>query len=347
MLTSTDYILVEAKLIELVALQPSPRQFIAGQLPESLAAQLIEGLPPVQLVQAALKLCEDDAYNAAPPSMCVFLQNCFPLRPEFTAICDRIKTPPPALPAAADPFDAIMLTNKQPFLGRAAVRAHLRGLMQNSPPRPVVVVNGLGGAGKTYTTELINHVCRIHNDIVPCHIEVPDEQGISIGPADLARDIVIQLGGDVDKMPPQQTNMDRWAQELAIWIVNNAQKSGYKHWIILDGFNTTELRRDTLPLIVKLSLQLTRGMASRLHRLILMDFDHTSLPITPGNIAIETIPGLGKAVVAGFVTQLLTAAGRQQDAAAMIAGITSDFTDPIQDLRELGGRLNDLIELVG
>ncbi|WP_027520536.1 hypothetical protein [Bradyrhizobium sp. Ec3.3] len=347
MLTSDDYILVETKLIELVTPQASPRQFVAANLPEWIAARLTEGLPPVLLVQAALRLCEEDGYNASPPSMCTFLLNCFPLRPEFKAICDKIRTPPPALPPPADPFDAIMLSNKLPFLGRLAVRAHLRALMQNSPPRPVVVIKGLGGAGKTYTTELINHICRTHTDIVPCHIEVPKDQGISVGPADLARDIVLQLGGDVDKMPAQQTNADRWAQELAIWIVNTAQKSGFKHWIVLDGFNKAELRRDTLPLIVKLSLQLTRGMASRSHRLILTDFDHTSLPIIPGNIAIETIPGLGKAAVAEFVTQLLAAAGRQEDAPAMIAGVTEDFADPIQDLRELGGRLNDLIELIG
>jgi hypothetical protein len=346
MLTSDDYTLVETKLIELVAPQALPRQYLAILLPPPLAANLTEGLPPTGLVKLALKLCQDDGYNALPPSMCTFLMNCFPRQAEFRAICNRIMTPPTLQPAA-DPFDAVIFPNKLPFLGRDAVRAHLRALMQVLPPRPVVVVNGLGGAGKTYTTELIKHVCRTHTDIIPCHIEVPKEQGISIGPADLAREIVIQLGGDVDKMPTLQTNVDRWAQDLAIWIISTAQKSGYKHWIVLDGFNKIELRRDTLPLIVKLSVQLTRGVASRLHRLILMDFDYTSLPIIPGTIAIETIPGLGKAVVAGFVTQLLTAAGRGQDAQQMIAGLTAGLADPIQDLRELGGRLSDLIELVG
>jgi hypothetical protein len=347
MLTGEEYILVETKLIELVVPQAAPRQFLAVMLPAPLAGELTEGLPPTQLVQLALKLCQNDAYNTAPPSMCLFIQKCFPLRPEFTAICDRIRTPPPPLPGAADAFDAVILSNKLPFLGRPAVRVHLRSLMQMFPPRPVVVVNGLAGAGKTYTTELIKHACRTYTDIVHCHVEVAKEQGSSIGPADLAREIVIQLGGDVDKMPQQQTNADRWAQELAIWIVNTAQKSTYKCWIVLDGFNTTELRRDTLSLVVKLSLQLTKGLASRMHRLILLDFDHTSLPIKPGDIALETIPGLGKGVVVGFLNEVLTAAGRQPDAAAMIQEVTAGLADPILDLQELGGRLADLIELVG
>jgi hypothetical protein len=347
MLTSEEYILVETKLIELVTPQALPRQFLAVMLPAPLAAELTEGLPPTQLVRLALKLCQDDAYNTAPPSMCLFIERCFPHQPEFTTVCDRIKTPPPPLPAAADPFDAVILSNKLPFLGRPAVRVHLRSLIQMYPPRPVVVVNGPAGAGKTYTSELIKHACRTYTDIVLCHVEVSKEQVSSTGPADLAREIVIQLGGDLDKMPQQQTNADRWAQELALWIVSTAQKSACKCWIVLDGFNATALRRDTLSLVVKLSLQLTRGVASRIHRLILLDFDHTSLPIKPGDIAQDTIPGLGMAVVVGFLNEVLTAAGRQPDAPAMIQGVTAGLSDPILDLEELGGRLADLIELVG
>lgn len=307
---------------------------------------MTEGLAPNLLVRLALKLCQDDAYNTTPPSMCLFIERCFPNQSEFTAICNRIKTPPP-LPAATDPFDAVILSNKLPFLGRPAVRVHLRSLIQTQPLRPVVVVNGPAGAGKTYTSELIKHASRTYTEILLCHVEISKEQISSTGPADLAREIVTQLGGDLDKMPQQQTNVDRWAHELALWVVNTAQKSNYKCWIVLDGFNTTELRRDTLSLVVKLSLQLTKGLASRLHRLILFDFDHTGLPIKPGEIALDTIPGLGMATVVGFLNEVLAAAGRPADAAATIQEMTADLPDPILDLQKLGGRLADLIELVG
>lgn len=346
MLTLQEREYLEGRLLDLVANLAARRTLLAG-LPKALKIRLSEDLPPYLTVKEAVTLCEEDAYNNAPPSLCTFIDILFPNDTAVAIIRNRIYLPPTASQAAADPFDAILL-GRLPFLGRPAARAYLRALLQDLPSQPIVVINGTRGAGKTYTTELIDHVCRTHQSINPCHIELQPEQGTSIGPAELSGDIVTLMGGDPSQMPKQgETNLERWTQELANWVLLVARNSGSKHWIVLDGFSKAELRQDTLLFVVKLAHVLTSGVARRLHRLILLDFDHSALPVPPGSIAHETIPGLSRAMVTTFVSDLVSKSTAGLDAQAILGQVTEGLSDPISDLRELGKRLNDLIELVG
>ncbi|MBB4423958.1 hypothetical protein GGD66_002502 [Bradyrhizobium sp. CIR48] len=345
MLTAQEREYIEGRLLDLVANLPARMTLLAG-MPQALKLRLNEGKPPYLLVKEAVALCEEDGYNITPPTLCTFITILIPNDETIKSICNRILLPPPAS-VVADPFEAVLL-GRLPFLGRPTARAYLRSLLQDLPSQPIVVINGTRGAGKTYTTELIDHVCRTHQIINSCHVELKPEQGPSIGPAELAGDIVTLMGGDTSLIPKQGvTNLERWTQELANWVSLVAKNSGSKHWIVLDGFSNGELRQDTLLFIVKLAHVLTSGVARRLHRLILLDFDHTALPVPPGSIAHETIPGLSRAFVTNFVNDLVARSAGGLDAQAILTQIAEGLADPISDLRELGKRLNDLIEVVG
>jgi hypothetical protein len=112
--------------------------------------------------------------------------------------------------AVGDAFDATLLDTRVPFLGRAVVRSYFRALLQPFPRQPIVVINGRSASGKTYTTELIQHARRCHANVLPCHVEIREKQGVSVGPRELASDIITQLGGNLKELPERDsTNLDR------------------------------------------------------------------------------------------------------------------------------------------
>ena len=211
-----------------------------------------------------------------------------------------------------------------------------------------MVVNDPKGAekryGKSYTGEFIDHVLHSHPGVRHCRIEIEEGQGRSTGPRELASDMVTVMGGDPAKPPPENTNLDRWAQELANWVISVANASGDKWWFMLDGLNSTELRTaDTRLLITKLAKGLTTGVARERHRLILADFDRSILPLQPGLIAAETTTTIPHALVASAVAVVVGQSPEPVDTAAVTAKVLDGLDDPVEDLPELSLRLGDLI----
>jgi hypothetical protein len=341
MLTQQDRDFIEEELVALVAGSASPRAALSAGL-GALAARLPDGLAPALLVSQAVEICIEDGHQRTPPAMVTLLQLIKHIAgiPEIIA---RVSAPPPR---AADPFAALILDSKLPFLDRLPTRAHLRALTQQQPTQPVVVIGGGRKSGKSYTSEFVDHLCRNLGGIQHCRIEVPEKQGASIGPAELARDIVTSVGGDPRQEPPANTNLERWTQDLANWIISAAKASGVRWWFVLDGFNQNELRDDTRLLIVKLAKGLTTGMARRLHRLILLDFDRTLLPLQPGMIASESTSGIPASAVAAGVAEVVRVSGKQLDEEKILAKLMEGLSDPVMDLPELGNRFRDLISLV-
>jgi len=349
-LTAEEDEFIRARLTATVSGLGCVRATLAIALPPRLQCKLADGvILPADLVTYALRICDEDGYATEPPAFYDFLRNVLPNEPRVQTILDRIRIRPPPQ-AVHDPFDATLLDNKLPFLGRPAVRAHLRALLQSLPTQPIVVINGGPKTGKTFTTELIGHVRR-YREVLPCHVELQEKgEGAAVGPRELASDIITQLGADPDDIPQQSTNAIAWARDLANWIVWTAERSGEKCWIALDGFNKSELRDDTRVLIVKLATAMTKGRALEKHRLILIDFDHTHLLVQPGMIAQETANGLERRFVSAFVNQLiqqankeLAGAGGALDAKQIDDRITQGLGEPIQDLPELAKRLQTLM----
>jgi len=324
------------------------RANLLGALPTHLQLQLAEGLLPGPLITRAIDICIEDGYNSQPPVLCRFLRTLLPNNGRLAPVLVRLKGPPPAATVAlVDAFDAVLLDTRLPFLGRQSARNYLRALMQASPRQPIVVINGRSDSGKTYTTELIRHARRYHTNVLLCHVEVCEEEGASAGPRELASDIITQLGGNVNDVPERNvTNLERWAKDLANWIVNTAEKWP-RSWIVLDGFNNSEVRSDTRRLIVHLANAMVKGAALAKHRLILIDYDHTTLTVQPGMVAADVTEGIKKALVQTFLTQLVQQSGKPLDPLQLFERVTRDFAeDPIHDLPELGRRLNEMIAIV-
>jgi hypothetical protein len=347
MLKQEDRMYVHDQLCTLLRTQGSYRSNLAVALPDYLQDKLQDNLALSTLVLQAIDLCIRDSYRMRPPALYLFLHFLIGNDARVAEqILPQIKDSPSAALSSADPFNALLLNNRLPFLGRPAIRGYLRSLLQKIPRQPVIVINGRTQGGKTYTRELVNHARFFNPEILHCYMDLQPGEGASMGPGELASDLVVLMGGDPRYLAPPQTNTARWTKDLANDIARTATASQQKCWIFLDGFKVKELWPDTLSLIVKLSRVLTSGTFESLHRLILSDFDHTLLPLQPGSIGLENIPDLEMAAVRRFVADLVGQSGEPIDVGQIIDAITSGLSDPIDDLPELQRRLNDLIAVL-
>lgn len=343
MLTNDEFDKITVMLLRVSSGTPSPRQTLAAGLYPDLRNRLGEGEPAL-LVERALRMCQEDAYLRSPPAIVQLIETLLPGQAAVAAIVERLRIPPAPPP---DPFDALVLVSKLPFLDRPRTRAALRRFLHDTPVQPVVVVDGAQWAGKSYTVEFVDHVLHAYPRMQHCLIGIEAGQGRSTGPGELARDIVTTMGGDPHAQPPENSNLDRWAQELANWIISVANASDRNWWFMLDGFNAAELRTtDTRLLITKLAKSLTTGMARERHRLILTDFDRRILPLRPGLIAADTTAPIPHASVASAVAEVVRQSPLPLEAAAITARILAGLADPVDDLRELSLRLSDLIASV-
>jgi hypothetical protein len=331
-------------LISVVALAPSPRQTLVAALADRLRGSLGEGEPRM-LVERALELCCDDGYATTPPALVRLLTTLLPGDAVVATIVERLRVRPPA---PADPFDAVVLTSKLPFLERAAIRMALRKLLDRRPVQPLVVVNGARRSGKSYIAEFIDHVLHDEEDTRHCRIAIEPGQTAAVGPIELAGDMVTLMGGDPSRAPAPNTNLDRWVQEVANWVIATANASGPdgKWWFVLDGVTGCDLRQETRLLITKRASSLTTGVNAERHRLILLDFDRALLPLKPGLIADKTTGPIPHNVVRTAVAQVIAGSGVGFDVAEITAKMVGGLPDPITDLPELGQRLADLIESI-
>jgi len=337
MLKQSEIDLITECLLSVTRGQQAPRSVLAAGLHVDLQGELGDG-PPTVLVARAIELCTRDAYRLAPPAMAQFLGQLIAQFQGIAEIIARISVPPPAPP---DPFSAVLLDTRLPFLARDPARTNLRALTQSAPRSPVVVINGERLRGKSYTAEFIDHVSHYLDRVQHCLVKLPTRQGASTGPGELARDLVARMGGDLRLQPPPHTNADRWVDELTNWVLATAAQGNVRWWVVLDGFNNRELRADTRKFISALADGLDAGVHRRRHRLILLDFDRTLLQLRPGRIALETIEDIPASAVEQFVTMVIN--GSSLDPAAITSQILSGLGDPIGDLPELGQRLENLL----
>ena len=348
MLLPSEQELVLELLIKQTLLSETPRTVLAAGLVDRLAARLPSGAPET-LARIALSLCLEDSYTTTPPAMVMLLELIAQLDAEIPRIIDRIYDPPPRAP---DVFDALILDTKVPFLARRDTRANLRALLKARPIKPVVVINGPKGMGKTHTTAFIEHVLRENPAIQHCIVTLTASQGLSIGPRELASDLVVQLGGNPRNLATELTNRERWVQELVNDVIYAglgepaADPSGRKQtwWVVLDGFKAPHLHKDTELFIRTLAASLTAGRAQEQFRLILLDFDATALTVPPTKVASEVTAPIATNAVTLCVGNL---AANQPDAERkrVIDRVLQGLTDPVQNLPVLAARLGEVIRI--
>jgi hypothetical protein len=342
MLTIDEEDFVAEVFMQLTRFEADPRGIMVTRMENRLADRL-DGGSRLIVIPKAIRLCIDDGYASTPPAIVRLLGLVRDLDPRIPPLIERLNRPPAGGTKPADPFsDSVLFTNL-PFLERSRTRTALKALLQLNPQQPFVVVNGLSKFGKSYTAEFVSHVLLGRIDPMPCLISISPQGGGAVGPNELARDLVARMGGDLATQPPKDTNLDRWYDELVSWITAPGLKDGITWWIILDGFNGAELRGDTKLLIAKLAARLTNAKPQRFFRLILLDFDHTALPVTPGKISLEVIQPIPKSSVNAFLQDIFSSA-EDISVPSLYSEVTAGLSDPIVELPVLAQRLGSLIK---
>lgn len=296
---------------------------------------------PLVVVWRSLQLCNDQGDTVA----LIRLLRLVAMKQGISEIIDRLLRPLPQAPAPPDPFEQPLMVTRAPFLARLRTRAALKALLTQAPLQPFVVVNGLPKLGKTYTSQFVGHVLHGRNDALHCVVELEPNTGAAVGPLELTRELVASMGGRMDFDVPINTNREAWYKELINWIVSTGINSGQKWWLVLDGFNRQELRSDTQDLIVRFAKRITNGLPQQRFRLILLDFDHTLLPVPPGMIMVDKLAPIPKSAVSEFIDMVFGSSVAGLDLAGTIEHLTRDLGDEISDLPTLAARLAELIEV--
>lgn len=344
MLNTDERELVEGLLLDYLSTKEQPRSALCSVMPVEFAHDLKIFTETRFLVTDAVGICIADQYTHNPAWLVVLITALLADNPKVAPVLTRLSNPPPPA-AAADPLDALLLTTDAPFLSRAELRQTLKVLRQPGSAKPILVVTGPRWSGKTYSTELIDDFCRSRNSLILCQVTLSPRQEKIIGAREIASDLVAQLGPRRNEMPPVNTNEDRWAQELATWVLTEAVGQPGDWWFVLDGFNGPEVRPDALKFIAHLADQVTRGVFARRCRVILLNFDRTGLSVQPSRILLEAIkPPVEPDEVEDCVEVILrrtdTNADAHQVTAAILQGLPTDETR----LPVLNQRLSALLE---
>jgi hypothetical protein len=177
MLTPNERDVVIPLLLGVVSVAPSPRQALAAFMDLTLSSQLEEGSAAF-LVERALDLSQNDAFRQTPPAIIQLLTGLLPDLPGITAIADRLSAPPPA---AADPFDALVLRSNLPFLDRNPTRQALKSFLRELRPNKwVVVINGRQSPGEDLYLGVCGPCARGPTEAAHCLVSITADQGASV-----------------------------------------------------------------------------------------------------------------------------------------------------------------------
>ena len=358
MLDVVDREYVKGLLAQRVSVAGAPRQVLVSTLPQDIAQQVEEGLTPINLVERVLVLCEADGWRRAPSTLSSLLNALLGPTGNIPTILIKLATPPAAV-ATNDAFTTSILDNGQPFLDRLETRATLRSWTEEVMPiRQVMVVEGASKTGKTYTVEfarhLVRHAARNDRNVRAVLVTLDREQAASCGQAELAIELVSEMGGDPSGIPTKDTNTVAWTKQLVTWVLREANRQGLHWWFLLDGFRSSlpgeepkwQLREDTRDFIVGFVKGLANGINPSLHRLLLLDFDRSILPLRPGSLGLESTNAIPHASIRTLVRSIIGSVGADADPAAIEAEIVTGFPDPVQDLPELNTRLMEFMGMV-
>jgi hypothetical protein len=187
--------------------------------------------------------------------------------PRLGAILAQVKT---GIDPGDKAFDTLWVQADQPFLDRRPLRASIRELVDKSS-RPVLRVNGASSSGKSYTTELLNHVmAEIRPDL---HV-VPAVLSPGAGPLYE----LDELADSMTYLMPKRTpfpgrSSSSYAGTLCRWVVNNAKAHGGIWIFVLDGFAQQGVKLEITDFIQLLAQQVMIPEAAKHVRLVLLHFD--------------------------------------------------------------------------
>lgn len=303
-----DYVI--EVLTSRLALEGSPRStLVAYFMNTSFAEDLVQGKAR-ELAMDAVRLCSIDGWNHTPTWM-ERLLDVYALTvadAKVAEIWERSKHQPPP---AADPLNQTVLNNSIPFVNRKTLRLHLKRLATpGANLQPILVLNGASCCGKSYSTNYISHFSNIRS-ITAYRLSLDPQLGLSMGPREVAMDLVYMMGRPLTNMPAPETNLNLYARQLANWVLNEAAQIPGQHWFVLDNFRGDALLPETRNFLTALSDRITTGIFAQRCRLILIGFDRAVLTVDPGMVEEEWIAHCTLPDVAATVQEIMERADGQ------------------------------------
>jgi hypothetical protein len=196
-----------------------------------------------------------------------------------------------------DPFETCFVRDERAFVDRACLRENLRRLDKPKGLR-TMVVNGERRSGRSYSLKLIEYLGDDREDlgIVPIDLSTVDPD---YGPDSLARRIALRIGRAeaLDWMPKQQAQAARWSQELADWLVPEFEPTGKTWWIVVDHVDRTQVRSETLDLLLNLALA---AESTRSLRLVLIGWSEPMPQELDDWVCHERVAAIERGMVRDF-----------------------------------------------
>jgi hypothetical protein len=331
------------------------RDILLMAMSEALRPRLRYLDAPVALLELAINICAEDAFNHDPPALSEFITAMARRAPghkvELDALAARLKIRTPE----QDPYSDLYIHGSLPFLDRQPLRHEVRKLLSRDTYQPILIVNGDTRVGKSFTTLFIEHVSKRGASIRACPIEVGPGEQPSI--ADIAEDMVAILTGAAGTLPPQtSTNMKRWPQDVAnaVWgqLTQAAQRDGSVWVIILDGLGRSAqggaptVDAETAIFVQQLAKLVRTNSSGHRHRLVLIEYDQTGLSQLQADLRGIALKAISRQEARSEVQRLFVALGLAGQAAALAEEILADMPDPIADLGPLAERCARMIESV-
>jgi hypothetical protein len=303
---------------------------------------------PALFTAEVLRRCVADRWNHE-PCWILFLFKLFAPEPRSQELVLRLKKPPAY---GEDPIRARVLVNHTPFLNRESLRSRTALLAADRPARPILLVSGGEQSGKSYSYDFIDHlfVCK-KVDFNPLRVKFDKAEGLLFGPVQLAKEILMNMGVDVDQLSPsffaEDTNNVRWVHDLAGKVLAK-RAIGKRYWIILDNFCGDTLRTETAKFIDALARRIVDSAElAQSFRLVLIQFDRTQLTVESRKVDGEDIAEITDSDVKEGTREIYGLyAGEPDDALVRgtVAVILHGMQGAKKDLNVLNERLQLLID---
>ena len=266
-----------------------------------------------------------------------------PAAPKLAAL--HAETAPLAPVAGVDHFQACLLPGNQAMIDRTVLRNMVTDLQHDPTSARVLLVNGPDKCGKSHSGQYIVHLEKQLANFHVVRIDLRQRQPEALGPADVARDIVDQMGLDAARIPHKGNEQDaRWAQLFWNWITGELRRKPTESWyFVIDSFSQVLLPPGTAELVEELALRIQQQLTT--HSLILISYpDQERLEDMGVSVAREDIGTIGAPDLIHFFQKVFEERRRQKnvgytaaDVAAAVERVVNDVpaSDP-KWLRRLG-----------
>ena len=295
MLTTDEQVAVQNALAEALAEDGDVRAYVTATF-SARSSAMLRDLPtnltkPDQQAEFVLSFCLDRRWPPPPEKSLLEVLLAALVTGGRTALAplrDRVRLGEAADPNP-DPVKALWVRDTMPFFSRDRLRPIVKALLA-ADAQPIMKIIGPEKSGKSYTQELIDHVCAVtRRDVRVVSAEVAKGAGPSYTVKDLAQTLVTPTIRDVSLLPPPTASS--YPAELCRWVLNAAIQSPGRWIYVLDGFDQPDLQEGTRQLVQALAQQIGGpGEFRKRMRLVLIDYEARLPNVHLGALLKDQVP---------------------------------------------------------